>query len=161
MEDITIQEQEQIKGKLVTPIGNFNCQTYPIDKDFNYFITDEELDKLSKHELKWSSEEYETEQPIYEEIEDKNGLIEKVEVGKEKVIKSRPILIENNPTEENEIVNNKKRIVELKRLLQETDYKAIKYAEGLISEDEYLPIKQQRQQWRDEINRLQATLPTT
>lgn len=44
------------------------------------------------------------------------------------------------------------RIMELKSLLAETDYKAIKYAEGLISEEEYAPIKAQRQEWRDEIN---------
>lgn len=47
------------------------------------------------------------------------------------------------------------RISELKRLLSETDYKAIKYAEGLISEEEYLPIKLQRQAYRDEINSLE------
>lgn len=42
--------------------------------------------------------------------------------------------------------------------LQETDYKAIKYAEGLISEEEYHPIKVQRQAWRDEINKLEGEL---
>ena len=50
------------------------------------------------------------------------------------------------------------RINELKRFLSETDYKAIKYAEGLISEEEYLPIKLQRQEWRDEINSLEEQL---
>ena len=33
------------------------------------------------------------------------------------------------------------RISELKTLLDESDYKAIKYAEGLISEADYEPIK--------------------
>lgn len=46
------------------------------------------------------------------------------------------------------------RIMELKSLLAETDYKAIKYAEGLFSEEDYAPIKAQRQEWRDEINEL-------
>ena len=49
-------------------------------------------------------------------------------------------------------------IAELKRNLSETDYKAIKYAEGLISETDYVPIKAQRQAWRDEINALEAEL---
>ena len=46
----------------------------------------------------------------------------------------------------------------LKLHLQETDYKAIKYAEGLLTEEEYAPIKAERQQMRDEINRLEAEL---
>ena len=50
----------------------------------------------------------------------------------------------------------KARISELKRLLAESDYKAIKYAEGFIPEDEYAPIKAQRQAWRDEINLLEG-----
>ncbi len=48
------------------------------------------------------------------------------------------------------------RLSELRSLLADSDYKAIKYAEGLITEEEYAPIKAQRQSWRDEINRLEA-----
>ena len=47
------------------------------------------------------------------------------------------------------------RIVELKELLAATDYQAIKYAEGVVSDEEYAPIKAQRQAWRDEINALE------
>lgn len=47
------------------------------------------------------------------------------------------------------------RIAELKQLLAETDYKAIKYAEGQLTAEEYEPIKAQRQSWRDEINNLE------
>lgn len=47
-------------------------------------------------------------------------------------------------------------ILELKAQLSATDYKAIKYAEGLISEEDYAPIKTQRQTWRDQINVLEA-----
>ena len=36
--------------------------------------------------------------------------------------------------------------------LNETDYKAIKFAEGLITEEEYEPVKQQRQNARKTIN---------
>lgn len=49
----------------------------------------------------------------------------------------------------------KVRIAELKRLLSETDYQAIKYAEGWLSEEEYAPIKAQRQAYREEINELE------
>ena len=47
-------------------------------------------------------------------------------------------------------------INELKEKLRETDYKAIKYAEGLISEEDYAVIKKQRQEWRDKINELES-----
>lgn len=47
-------------------------------------------------------------------------------------------------------------IQSLKIKLKNTDYQAIKYAEGQLSESAYAPIKAQRQQWRDEINRLEA-----
>ena len=46
------------------------------------------------------------------------------------------------------------RIAELKRLLAETDYQAIKHFEGYLTDYEYEPIKTQRQTWRDEINSL-------
>lgn len=47
-------------------------------------------------------------------------------------------------------------INELKKHLSDTDYQAIKYAEGQITEEDYAPIKEQRQAWRDEINRLEG-----
>ena len=47
------------------------------------------------------------------------------------------------------------KIEELKQRLSETDYKAIKYAEGLISEEEYAETKALRQSWRDEIYKLE------
>lgn len=50
------------------------------------------------------------------------------------------------------------RIKALKNLLAESDYKAIKYAEGIYTEEEYAPIKNQRQAWRDEINTLESEL---
>lgn len=53
------------------------------------------------------------------------------------------------------VQNFQKQIDSLKRELEKTDYKAIKFAEGLISVSEYEPIKLQRQAWRDEINRLE------
>lgn len=46
-------------------------------------------------------------------------------------------------------------IAELKQQLFSSDYKAIKYAEGWISEEEYAPIKAERQKIRDKINELE------
>lgn len=43
-------------------------------------------------------------------------------------------------------------VEELKIRLAETDFQAIKYAEGLYTEDQYIPIREQRQRWRDAIN---------
>lgn len=51
-----------------------------------------------------------------------------------------------------------KEIKELKAKLAATDYQAIKYAEGWIEVDEYLPIKLQRQNWRERINELEAVI---
>ena len=52
----------------------------------------------------------------------------------------------------------KKRIEELKQLLSSTDYQAIKYAEGELTEEEYSQMKNQRKQWRLEINNLEIEL---
>lgn len=47
------------------------------------------------------------------------------------------------------------RIAELKRLLTASDYKAIKYAEGALTPEEYAETKAERQAWRNEINELE------
>ena len=44
-----------------------------------------------------------------------------------------------------------------KEMLNETDYQAIKYSDGAISEEEYAPIREQRAEWRAEINRIEET----
>ena len=49
-------------------------------------------------------------------------------------------------------------IQQLKKQLSDTDYKAIKYAEGQLTEEEYSPIRIQRQSYRDRINELEALL---
>ncbi len=51
-------------------------------------------------------------------------------------------------------------IVGLKQILTSTDYKALKFAEGQISEKDYAETKKQRQQLRDKINELEAELET-
>lgn len=50
----------------------------------------------------------------------------------------------------------RKEIAELKIKLRDTDYKAIKYAEGMISLADYAPIREERQGWRDRIGELEA-----
>lgn len=52
------------------------------------------------------------------------------------------------------IPDNISRITELKNKLFNTDYQAIKFAEGELSEEEYAPIREQRRNWRKEINEL-------
>ena len=46
----------------------------------------------------------------------------------------------------------------LQMALAATDYQAIKHSEGLISEEDYAPIKAQRQAQRDRINALEERL---
>ena len=57
-----------------------------------------------------------------------------------------------------EIDEIQRKINETKAKLSQTDYQAIKYAEGFISETDYAPMKALRQAYRDEINRLEAEL---
>lgn len=49
-------------------------------------------------------------------------------------------------------------IESLKQQLTDTDYQAIKYAEGQISEEKYSPIREERQAWRDRINELEIEI---
>lgn len=118
---------EEISKKLVTPIGDFNCQSYPLIEGNTYEITDEELEKLGKHELKWS--------------EDAEG---------------HTILIPNDPTEENARNEAITRISELKKYLSDTDYQAVKFAEGELPEADFLETKNKRRSARDKINKLQT-----
>lgn len=52
-------------------------------------------------------------------------------------------------------VDKETQIEELKQCLTDTDYQAIKFAEGWLSVEEYEPIKAQRQNWRNQINILE------
>lgn len=49
------------------------------------------------------------------------------------------------------------RIAELKQLLSDTDYKALKFADGALTEAEYAPVREARKQWRTEINEIEKT----
>ena len=45
-----------------------------------------------------------------------------------------------------------------KQMLAGTDYQALKFAEGAISNEDYAEVKAQREAWRAEINELEAEL---
>lgn len=65
--------------------------------------------------------------------------------------------VTHEPTEEE--VAEQLRLAEidgLKALLMESDYKALKFAEGWLTAEEYAPIKAERQQWRERINELEG-----
>ena len=71
-------------------------------------------------------------------------------------IKRRTPTVEEIKVDETAKIN--KQIYDLKQKLTQTDYKAIKYSEGLLTDKEYAEVKAQRQAWRDEINRLEEKL---
>ena len=52
-------------------------------------------------------------------------------------------------------IEAEREISELKGKLRDTDYQAIKYAEGALTLEEYAEMKAQRQAWRDRINELE------
>lgn len=45
-----------------------------------------------------------------------------------------------------------------KQLLCQSDYKALKHADGAMSDEEYAPIKAKRAEWRSRINAAEAEL---
>lgn len=49
-------------------------------------------------------------------------------------------------------------IFALKMKLRESDYKAIKFAEGELTTEEYAPVKAERKAWREKINELELLL---
>lgn len=119
-------------------------------------------------------------EPKYEERTDENGNVERIEISCDKTLYTQeqvdaifaerganqvikdvdgvPTAVDIYTEAELAIADKKKRINELKALLQATDYQAIKYAEGFISEADYLPIKQTRQEYRNQINALETQL---
>jgi len=66
------------------------------------------------------------------------------------------VVVEVENTEEQ--TSPELQIMGLKQQLEDSDYKALKYAEGWITEEEYAPIKAERQTLRDRINELEETI---
>lgn len=67
-------------------------------------------------------------------------------MNKEQILARRPIKVKEY------------QIVRLKKKLEDSDYKAIKYAEGFISDEDYAPIKEERQNYRTQINQLELEI---
>ena len=42
----------------------------------------------------------------------------------------------------------------LRQMLRDTDYQAIKYAEGALSDEEYTPMREKRKEWRKRVNEI-------
>ena len=61
-------------------------------------------------------------------------------------------------TKADTIASINQQIRELQDKLSATDYQALKYSEGWITEKDYTEIKANRQSWRGAINQLQAQL---
>ena len=130
----------------------------------------------------WNSKSnsFDVYEPQYEERTDENGKVERIEISFDKTLYTQeqvdaifagrganqvikdvngvPTYVNLYTDEELTVQANKKRIAELKALLQATDYQAIKYAEGFISEVDYAPIKQVRQSYRNKINELEVQI---
>lgn len=103
--------------------------------------------------------DYEVVPTPYVEINDERyyTLVTMANSGKElyiKTIKDKEFALRDITIPQEQIIQN--RIAELKSLLSQTDYQAIKYAEGQLSASEYAEMKKQRQTWRDEINELET-----
>ena len=71
-------------------------------------------------------------------------------------IKRRTPTVEEVKADEATEIN--RQIRELKQKLSDTDYKAIKYSEGWLTDEEYAEVKAQREEWRKRINELEETL---
>ena len=71
-------------------------------------------------------------------------------------IKRRTPTVEELHKDDIQAINRE--ISELKRKLSDTDYKAIKYSEGWLTDKEYAEVKTQREEWRSAINKLEERL---
>lgn len=68
-------------------------------------------------------------------------------------IRRRTPTVEEVSRDKTQAIN--KEINELKKKLFDTDYKAIKYSEGWLTDEEYAEVKAQREEWRKRINELE------
>ena len=87
-----------------------------------------------------------------------NGVLIDIPQAELEIMRLAQLEYEQQLQRQAEIDEVQRKINETKAKLSETDYQAIKYIEGFISETDYAPIKAQRQAWRDEINALEAEL---
>ena len=78
------------------------------------------------------------------------------------VVDGKFVIKRRIPTDEeikaDEATEINRQIRELKQKLFDTDYKAIEYSEGWLTDEEYAEVKAQREEWRKRINELEASL---
>ena len=101
-------------------------------KDKLIQVEDQVYQDLKDHKLMWKDGEL-VDNPDYESYNE--------ELNKSKLIHEK-----------------QSRVNELKQLLAESDYRAIKYFEGYYTDEQYEPYKVQRQAYRDEINQLETEI---
>ncbi len=110
---------------------------------------EKELIEEEKNKPQWHYEvvkEFKKEVPVYDE--------EGKQIGVEEIITGRVV----KKVLDDEVLKRQERINELKGLLRETDYQAIKYLEGQLTKTEYAETKALRQSYRDEINQLEEEI---
>ena len=81
-----------------------------------------------------------------------------ITLGIDKIVSGKIVHDYELEHQKQEIARINLQILELKKQLSDTDYQAIKFAEGELTEEEFAPIKAQRHFWRSEIKRLEALL---
>lgn len=81
-----------------------------------------------------------------------------VEVGNKMFFASQTEEIEKAKVEQKRIDEINFQIFELKDKLSATDYKCLKYIDGVLSESEYAEIKDYRAKLREQINKLEDNL---
>lgn len=124
-----------MKKMYISPTGRdkFSFNSYfmsePPNVDVYLEATQEMIDGLRNHTLCWQGKQIVPHTKTAEEIAEEESQVKRQEAQSE--------------------------IFALKRKLTETDYKAIKYAEGEMTAYEYEPIKQKRREWRAKINELE------
>jgi hypothetical protein len=107
------------------------------------------------------TETYEwVEEPIEIEV-DSYEVVDEIEEEKSRTYLTCDLVANFNPAPTQEQLAKQQAKIAIKNLkmqLEATDYQAIKYAEGWLTEEEYAPIKEQRQAWRTSINELENLL---
>lgn len=63
------------------------------------------------------------------------------------------IALEYNDTQKSQFAKK----ATLKKALKNTDYRALKYADGCYTEEEYAPYKAEREAWREQIREIEKT----
>ena len=129
---------EIIRKLYISPTGKdkFGFNTYfttePPQEEVYVEATQEMIDELKNHTLCWSGGEVVPYKKTAAEI-----MVDEAKIKRQKA---------------------QREIFELKSKLRDSDYKAIKYAEGEMTAEEFEPVKTERRAWRAKINELELLL---